>query len=343
MKGDSGAAVAIVIVIVIAIAAFFLLSGSGGLNFAGFGYQQITYSNDVVTLTNKFVFDRAPYEGQETTIEFAVRNNGRGDAKDINLNIEPPTGFTSEIENRDGAQGKFDHTFDLEEGDSELITIRLTAISGITQVIPVAFRYSVSYPYSGEREFHMPIVGNRNELPKGQTYFVSDSTYGPIQVSVFPPPARETADGGSAIYAISGTQTKFDFAVSNVGGSATGTVTPVVMSGDDLQLTLTNFGLVFCDKMELKGGTDDVLVLKKIYVNEDDGSVGGARLTVPFDVSCVLEVKPGSGVRDGVVKFDYKYDYRILFVDYFNIIPRGTPKIEPRAEETADGSLAEEA
>lgn len=340
MKGDSGVAVVLVIVIVIAIAAVFLLYGGGSLNF---GSQQIVYSNDVIGVTSKFIFDRAPYEGQETTVEFAVKNSGRGEARGVMLNIEPPTGFTSEILNRQGSVGsKFDYKFDLEEGDAEFVTIKLTAISGITQVIPVALRYSVSYPYKGEREFHMPIVSNRDELPRGQTYFISDPTYGPIQVDVTPPASRETVDGGSAVYTLSGTQTKFGFSVNNIGTSDSGTILPVVMSGDDLQLTLTNFEPVFCDKMEAKGGSGNVLVLKSVYIREGESVAGGLVLRTPFDVNCVLQAKSAEGVTDGMVKFDYKYDYKILFTDYFNIIPRGVPKVEPQSSSggSTSGSLS---
>lgn len=349
MKGDSGTAVVVVIVIVIAIAAIFLLSGSG----FNFGSQGIVYSNDVVSVTNKFVFDKAPYEGQETSVEFAVKNNGRGEVKDILLSIEPPTGFTSEILNRcedggtqwignpswcfGGSDSKFDYEFNLEEGDAKFVMINLEAISGITQIIPVNFRYSISYPYGGEREFHIPIVQNRDELPKGQTYFISDSTYGPIQIDVVPPASRETADGGFATYMISGTQMKFDFTVNNIGSSDYGTVLPVVMSGDDLQLTLTNLEIVFCDKMEQKSSSSNVLVLKDVYINEGDLASGGVTLRTPFDVKCVLQATPGEGVRDGIVKFDVKYMYKILFSDYFNIIPRGVPKVEP--VQTSDSSI----
>lgn len=343
MKGDSTGAIVVIVLIVIVIVAVFLLYG----NIFNGANGPIIYSNDGISIEQKFVFDRAPYEGQKTTIEFAVKNNGKGEVEKVKLSLEPPTGFKSHLLTRcddifknsfignpswcEIGEGKFNYEFNLEEGDAEFSMITLEAISGITQVIPVSVRYSISYPYKGEREFHMPIVLTRDDLPKGQTYFISDSTYGPIQVDVVPPASREVPSGGTAVYAIAGTQIKFDFSVSNVGTSQYGAIDPVIMSRDDLKLSLKSFKPVFCDKMD--EASDGTLKLKDIYASEEKSGFV-TRLTVPFQVKCVLEAVGKEGeVVDGSVKFDFNYNYRISVVDNFNIIPRGVPKVLPEEPE----------
>lgn len=330
MKGDSGAAIVVVVLIIVGIVALFLYFGNQGISFFGFwNVQPIVYSNDVVTVSDNFVSDKVPYEGQRTTIEFTVRNNGKGimDGKNgkgpVEVSLDPPTGFTSSVKCGDKPSCKFD----LDEGEAVDVVVTLTAISGITQIIPVDVRYSVNYPYAGEREIHIPIVSSKNELPKGQSSFTSDPTFGPIQVSITPPAARQVSDGGSAIFTITGAKeedripVELGFRVDNVGSGGFGTVEPLLMSGDDLKLALTNFKTDFCDKIDPATNTLKV----KESVNPDLVSSGQE---VPFDVSCTFEPTSTESVADGVIKINYKYNYKISFSEQFSILPKGVPKIE---------------
>lgn len=330
MKGDSGAAILVVVLIIVGIVALFLYFGNQGISFFGFwNVQPIVYSNDVVTVSDNFVSDKVPYESQRTTIEFTVRNNGKGimDGKNgkgpVEVSLDPPTGFTSSVKCGDKPSCKFD----LDEGEAVDVVVTLTAISDITQIIPVDVRYSVNYPYTGEREIHIPIVSSKNELPKGQSSFISDSTFGPVQVSITPPAARQISDGGSAIFTITGAKeedripVELGFRVDNVGSGGFGTVEPLLMSGDDFKLTLTNFKTGFCDKIDPATNT---LKVKESF-NPDLVSSGQE---VPFDVSCTFEPTSTESVADGVIKINYKYNYKISFSEQFNILPKGVPKIE---------------
>ncbi len=329
MKGQSGAAVVVVLLIIVGIVALFWYFGSFGgqgnlLNLFS-PVQPVVYSNDVITASDKFVADNVPYEGQLTTIEFTVRNNGKGvmDGKfgkgPVEIVLEPPTGFTSSVKCGD----KSSCIFSLEEGEAVDAVITLTAIKGVTQIIPTDVRYSVSYPYAGEREIHMPIVSDKDELPKGQSFFVSEPSFGPIQISVTPPKARVAPDGSSAVYAISGIPVKLEFTVENVGSGGFGTVKPVFMQGDDLKLTLANFETVSCNKID-----------PATNALKSEEPEGGSQLVVsgqevPFDVSCTFKPIAGKeSVTDGVIKINYKYNYKILFSEQFNILPIGVPKIE---------------
>lgn len=325
MKGDSGAAILVVVLIIVGLVALFLyFGGQGSLSFFGFtNLQPIVYSNDVVTVSDNFVSDKVPYEGQRTTIEFTVRNNGKGimDGKNgkgpVEVSLDPPTGFTSSVKCGDKSSCKFD----LDEGEAVDVVVTLTAISGITQIIPVDVRYSVNYPYVGEREIHIPIVGNKNELPKGQSSFTSDSTFGPIQVSITPPVARTAPDGSTSIYAVSGIPVKLEFRVEDVGGGGFGQVQPLLMQGDDVKLALTNFNTVFCDKIDPATGT--------LKVKESDNpDLVSSGQEVPFDVGCTFDPTSTGSLADGVIKINYKYNYKISFSEQFNILPKGVPKIE---------------
>lgn len=311
MKGDTASTAIILIIVVIAVVVLFMLFSGGGISFPG--SSGVTYSNDVVTVTQKLVSDQAPYAGQKTTIEFTVVNRGKGDIEDVKVALEPPTGFTSKVD-CDGSC-----TFNLEEGDAKDILITLTAVPEVTQIIPVDVKYSVSYSYEGEREAHIPIVADKDELPRGQSYFIGGPTYGPVQVSIGTPTARQAGDGSSAVFAVSEIPFKLDFSVSDVGGGAFGSGEKVVMKGDDLELELTNLKTVGCDKI------DEATNALKSEGDEADPKNAGE--TLPFNVHCTFE-PTSSELSDGVVKIVYKYDYRLPFSDRFNIVPKGTPKFD---------------
>lgn len=320
MKGQ--AAVAAVIIIVIAIVVLFVYFGQGGISLPGFtGAQEIVYNNAVVTVTDKMVSDRVPFDGQKTTIEFTVRNNGKGEVKGVSVSLEPPTGFTSSLKCGDASSAARKCTFDMDEGDATDVLITLTALEGITQILPVDVRYSVEYKYSGEREVHIPVVGDRDDPPRGQTFFTGDSSIGPLQISVTPPPARQTADGRSAVFAVSGIPFKLDFSISDVGGVGTGSVEPVVLKGNQLTLeTSQNLKIIFCDKIDA-----DTKALK------DDEEV-------PFDESCRFEATGAGGeVADSSVKIKLnEYAYKISLVDSFTIVPRESRDVGPLQQPAAE-------
>ena len=322
MKGDSGVAILLIVLIVVVIGAFLVFSGGSFLSiFQSSG--PIVYSNDVIQVANKFVSEEAPYAGQKTSIEFTVKNAGKGAAKGVEVALEPPTGFTSSMKCGTAASCKFD----LEEGDAVDVIISLTAAEkDVTQIIQTDVRYSVKYPYKGEREAHIPIVANRNDLPKGQGYFTGDPTYGPIQASFTPPDARPTSDGGSAIFAIVNqdmkTPVNLEFHMSDVGSGGGGIVKPVVMTGDDVKLTLTNLDSTFCDKLD--AATDTL----KIKADQGSPLLTRAGERLPFDFTCSLDPTFGSKsvVTEGVIKIEFKYNYEISFIDRFSIVPKCTPR-----------------
>lgn len=330
MKGDSAAAVLIIVLIIIGIVALFYFYGGGFLSgFSGIISQQpIVYSNDVIQVSDKLVSDSEPYAGQKTTIEFTVRNAGDKNVKGVSVDLEPPTGFTSAVK----CGEKSSCTFDLDRGDAADVVITLTAIpkEQVTQLIPVTVRYSVKYSYNGEREIHIPIVGNKNELPKGQSFFVSEPTFGPVQVQVTPPDSRQAPDGSTSVYAIGGTNPipiELGFSVQGVGSGFYGSPEPLVMQGDDLKLVLDkNFKPLHCDNIDTEkvSGNSFPLKVKPLGTQE----VG---IEVPFDVKCTIE-PAAQKLTDGVVKINYNYVYKISFSDIFVILPTSIPDIVPPAE-----------
>ena len=249
MKGDSWI-IAVIILALVGFIAFIFMSANGGTGFNFFGGGGQVFSNDVLTVYDHIISDRAPYDGEKTTIEFSVKNAGKGKLENVEIVLDPPTGFTSQI--KCGSFGSC--KFTLEQGDAIDVLITLTAVKGVTQIVPVDVRYSIKYPYKGEREVQVPIVANRKEVPKGQTFLMSDNSYGPVQVSFSTPEARETGQG-SSVFAVSGIPMKLEMGLSDVGGSQGGIVRPVLMKGDDFKLVTSNFKIVFCDRL----GTDGTL------------------------------------------------------------------------------------
>lgn len=390
MKGDSW----IVAVIILAILAFvfyiFYSAGGAGLGLFGGGSGYV-FSNDVLTVYDHIISDRAPYDGEKTTIEFSVKNAGKGTMKGIEVLIDPPTGFASQI--KCGSFGSC--KFDLEQGDAVDVLITLTAVQGVTQIIPVDVRYSIKYPYKGEREVQVPIVANRKEVPRGQTFLMSDNSYGPVQVSFSTPDARETGQG-SSVFAVSGIPMKLEMSVSDVGGSQGGTVRPILMKGDDFKLVLSNFKTIFCDRLDAasntlkvgsgttspttstsktatptsgtQGATSQTTITGALAVRPEQstGTVAATQgtasttgasgttssgttstkvgETVPFEIECVFDpvaVNEGD-VQVGVVRAEYKYEYRLDFVDQFAILPKSVPKIEGNTLGVTAGSGVKE-
>lgn len=258
MKGQGGVAILTLVVIIAAVVIVFLYAGNTGFGFLG-GLQPLTFSNDVVAVSNKLVSDYSPHVGEKTTIEFSVRNQGRGKVSGVEVHLDNPTGFTSSLKCGDQSSSQDTQAssckFDLEQGDGRDIVISLTANEGITQVIPVQISYYVQYPYKGSREIHIPVVNSKNDLPKNQHFFVDEPGYGPIQVSVSPPDSRPTANGGSEIFAVSDIPIVMGFSVDNVGGSSSGNVQPVLMKGKDFTITPTNLVPTYCDKIDIQSGS----------------------------------------------------------------------------------------
>lgn len=345
MKGQGGA-IAVVIIVVVLIGVFVYFSQAGGISLPGGGVatKPITYSNDVITVTDKFVSDKTPRDGQKTTIDFVVRNNGRGEVENVKIKLEPTTGFASTVKCGDAAAGSNECTVNLEEGDATDVLITLQAdIKGINQIIPSNVRYSVSYTYSGEREAHIPIVADRDNLPKGQTFFTGDSTIGPLQISFTTPPARPTSDGGAAVYALAGTlQASFplEFRVENVGGGGVAKVEKVFLKGDQLTIeTSANLQIEDCDKVDAQ--------TKSLVKKEDPVEKEKSGEEVPLDVECsFLPTLSGGEVADGVVKVKLNnYNYKISMSDTFHILPkdlRGIDISEILGEEVAKEVAEEE-
>lgn len=332
MKGQ--AAVLVIVLIVVGIGLLLMFSGGSGFSFSGFSgpvaggkaLPQIVHSNDVITVADKFISSKAPLNGQKTAIEFIVKNNGDKDIEGVKVKLDPPTGFTYSLSCGDASASGNECTMTLEEGAAEEVVISLTAIEEVDQILPTNVRYYVSYKYSGTREVHMPVVVDRDELPKGQRFFTSSSSLGPLQIEVTTPAARQISSGESAVFAVADIPFRMKFRIDDVGDGGEGNSETVYLRDSQLSIATTDsLLLIYCDKID-----ETTKALKKTETDLEDGE------EVPFEVSCTFEPK-ATAPTDGVININLKdYEYKIVMSDQFTIIPRksGETDIEGTAAPT---------
>jgi len=274
--------------------------------------QNIVYSDDVIQVIDKFISDQSVFEGQKTTIEFTIVNNGPKEVKGVKVTLDPPTGFTSSLKCGDKASC----TFDLQSGEPVDVTISLTAATGATQITSADVHYSVSYDYDGERQFRMPITNSKNP-PRGQEFSASSNSYGPVHLEYSAPRARPISGGGAAVYAYSDIPFDMSFQVVHVG-SPFGRVEPILMTGDMLKFDrLDGFDIVRCDKIDKN--TKALIDFSKT-TSERLRPFGG--FEVPFDFECSFQPNKKEEFYEGVIGVKWKYTYKMLFFDTFTILPK---------------------
>lgn len=312
-EGDESAIIIVGLIVVGIIVLFLYFQNSGSLSLPGFlQSSQIVYSDDVIQVTDKFIPDLSVFEGQKTTIEFIVVNNGPKDVTGITVSLDPPTGFTSSVK----CGEKASCTFDLQKGEPVDVTISLTAAEGITQITSADIHYSVSYNYDGERQFRMPIVNSKNP-PRGQEFSVSSNSYGPIHLEYGAPQARPISGGGAAVYAYSDIPFDMSFHVVHVG-SPFGRVEPILMTGEMLKFDrLDGFDIVRCDKVD-----KDTKALIDFSTTTSERLSPFAGFEVPFDFECSFQPNKQDEFYEGAIGVKWSYPYKMLFSDTFTILPK---------------------
>ena len=329
-QGDSTAIILIVLIIVGVLVVYLYFQNAGSIGLPSFlQSNQVVYSDDVVQVIDKFISDQSLYEGQKTTIEFIVVNNGPKDVKGVEVKLDPPTGLTSDMKCGD----KPSCTFDLQKGEPVDVLITLTAAQGVTQITTADVHYSVSYSYDGEREFKMPIINSKNP-PVGQEFSAGSNTYGPIHLGYTAPSARPISGRGAAIYAYSDIPFDMSFSVQHVGGAfGIGKTEPIIMSGDQLKIDrLDGFDLVRCDKIETS--TMSLIDFSKVAGDRLRALTG---FEVPFDFECTFQPNKKDEFYDGVISFKFNYPYKMAFSDTFTILPKGDGSGESDQSEATGG------
>jgi hypothetical protein len=313
-KGEGESAIVIVGIIIVGVIVLYLyFQNASNLSLPGFLQPGIVYSDDVIQVVDKFIYDQSVFEGQTTTIEFTVVNNGPKDIKGVKVSLDPPTGFKSSIK----CGNKPSCNFDLQKGELVDVTIYLTANKGVTQVTSSDIHYSVSYNYDGEREFRIPIVNNKNP-PAGQGFLASSNSYGPVHLEYDMPKSRPISGGGSVVYAYSDIPFDISFHVVHVGSSFNH-VEPILMSGEMLKFDrLDGFDILRCDKID-----KNTKALIEFNNNVGDRLLPFGGFEVPFDFECTFQPNKKEEFYDGIISFKWKYPYKISFFDTLTILPKG--------------------
>ncbi len=303
----------IIIIFILAIGGFAYIYSTGGIP-SSFQFESgtplILYNNEIIKISNKFISDNSPFSGQSSNIEFVLTNVGNaGTIKGVNIELNPTTGFNSDIT----CNNLSCSNLEILEGEDVNVIISLTALTreeGITQITPVDVRYSISFPYIGEREASIPILNNRNTLPQGQKFSLGHQSNGPIGVNIIPPSPRSTGDT-TEIFAINEIPIKITYSFNNLGNSFGGVINPITFKENQINIITSNLEYIFCDKLNDSG-----------TIKEDIN-----KIDIPFQIICTYEPKSVDDFTLGNIKVKYEYNYKISFTDKFIINPKEATEI----------------
>ena len=315
MKGASLTGLLIVLIIVGVIVYFVFFGSPAGQTII----PPKTFDNTIIQIADKQVTVRNPFVDAETAIIFSVVN--AGDKKvDVDVNFDNvPNLFTIESLSCEAgvpSQDKRDCTFSqVESGDSRQVQLKLKAnqLAPAQTSAQTTVGYSVGFHYLGSRFIQIPVVNAIKTLPSGIHYSVSSATVGPIQVSINPPAGSESTVNGQTVtenFARQGIPFTIKFDLSDVGNPP-GTKTPVVLKGDQLNLTLKNLQIQQCDKIDAK-----TYSLRQT-------TNGPIPFPIPFNVECVMNdtfgISPVQAYDFGTITLDFNYDYRFENTETFTI------------------------
>ncbi len=175
------------------------------------------FKNDIVTVENYFVSNKAPYEKSNTNIEFEIHNNG--DQKIPYLEVEffdlPGFAIDESVKGLDcnepigerakDAAGKllpkciFTDNNALEILDARSIALQLKSTEDVDSPTPHTVSFAVRYVYFGSRDVSIPVIDGQTRKQPLTKFRQSDPSVGPIVLDMDPSIEREIAVGDKTI------------------------------------------------------------------------------------------------------------------------------------------------
>lgn len=211
------------------------------------GTTTASYSNDVVTVEDYYVYNLQPEAGSETTISFLVQNNGEDPVTRVKVNFDSNleitglecSGTTAATVNSGERYCVFDSTNDagvLQPFDTRHVELTIKAPSRdiILKATTFQVSYSIEYDYSGYRTVSLPVIDDSTESSASSEYSQSEESYGPVLLS-FKLQARgtHTEDGETVedYWGVKGDPFKVVFGLTDVASSDMKATSPVVNAG----------------------------------------------------------------------------------------------------------------
>ncbi len=242
----------------------FLLANPNFLGGGG-GSSSLKYRNDVVTIENYFVSDKAPYTSTpsnevRTTIQFEVRNNGDQKVPYLEIDFFDVSGFSiakqgAELKLNCGHVGQQVGPKCIYAGDNALdpldsrdIIVTLKSPEGIQSPTPYTVSFDVKYLYFGSRDFNIPVIDGTTKKQPSSKLRQSDASTGPVMLEIEPSIERTIKVGDettSQHWAISGDNafpfvTKFKF--SHIG-TVQGKIKDINITAGNVSIKTSGLGI----------------------------------------------------------------------------------------------------
>lgn len=313
MKKGAGAGIVIVILLIVVVGGIFLFYPDIIKIKPGVEVQPIEYKNDVITLENYMVTNRAPYENSITTIEFDVKNNGDKTIPYVEVYFFNRGGFTFEElkceEVNSEKVGNEKCIFkNLESLDTRSVLLTLKAPDAEILTIDRTVSFSVKYDISGSREALIPIVdGITKKEPSGK-FSQSTPSYGPVALDIEPKLEREIIIEGETTkeyWGVYGRTFETEFKFKHVGSEQE--VVDVNISKGKVMFKLSG--------LDVSGDCD--------FDKYQDYWYSKKWIIVPYD-TLFCNFKPTENLPEytAVITAEFSYIYEYLRDETFVVQPR---------------------
>lgn len=310
-KGATGWLIVIFLAVVIVVGIFSLRPGI--LKTAEDKVQPIEYKNDVITLENYMVTNKAPYGGSTTTIEFDIKNNGDKTISSVEVYFFDLGGFTVEELKCEEAnpENNVKCVFkDIDPLDTRSVSLVLKAPSTERLAIERSVSFYVEYGIEGSREAIIPIVDGISKKEPSGKFSQSKPSYGPVILDIKPKLEREIIVEGKNIkeyWGVYGKPFETEFKFNHVG--TVGKTEDIIIPQGKVKLKLS--GLKphkdkYCD-----------------FVEQDDYWSSNKDVKVPYgSLFCsFIPTEEGLAEYGAVISAEFSYIYRYLIEETFVVQP----------------------
>ena len=346
-----GQAATIILIVVVAAVVLFLLFSPNFRGGGGPGLQP-KYKNDVVTIENYFVSDKAPYTSTssnevKTTIQFEVRNNGDQAIPYLEIDFFDLSGFSiardgekiklncGNLGHQTGNKCVYSGANAIDSLDGRDVSIILRSPEGIQSPTPYTISFGIRYLYSGSRDFNIPVIdGTTKKQPSAQLR-QSQASIGPVVLEIEPAIERTIKVGDETIkqyWGISGDNafpfvTKFRF---NHIGTVQGRIKDINITEGNVSLKLSGldvFGACDFDKGATNSFSINIPGGSKYEVPNTQGYnfISKKPVAIPFN-NLICTFIPNQKLAEYTATISVAFAYQYEYIMAQNFVVQPSPK-----------------
>lgn len=308
--------------VLLTIVSILLVVALSGCTLPGGGQGTITYSNDIVTVTDYKISSTTLYPGEQTIVSFLVKNNGEwalnnvlvnfynlGGLKIVDIHCDEGTPSTSPT---DSASCTFN---DILSFDNRRVELTLQAPQQIAAKTVFRIEYSMSYPYNGTRIANIPIIDDTTIKKPYSAFSQSSVSYGPVSLEFNPPVGRVVRTDKTETteyWGVNNNPYKVGLTLKHVG--TVPDVKPVNITSISLTLTsaqwFRDFYCDFCKEEDTGKCTPTYLVYTMPQTLKLDKTIS---------LSCYFKSSGDQPEFPAFIQADYNYYYEYLRTETFTV------------------------